>query len=176
MIFFKTIYVTFTFFYMVYFIFDLNCLNSFYNLQILVFFLWHTFLWLFLFLSSPLLSAKYLFPDTEPPIIRILYEWSKICGQFDLCSFMCSFVTPWKLIIFVWFYYIVIFNFFFFPYLILTRSICICFYRINSLHSLSDCNLLSSFELKAILLISSVKTLCFSLLNLYCVFNINLLL
>ena len=33
-----------------------------------------------------------------------------------------------------------------------------------------DCILLSSFKLKAILLISSVKTLCLSLLNLCCVF------
>ena len=39
-----------------------------------------------------------------------------------------------------------------------------------------DYILLSLFELKAILLISSVKTLCLSLLNLFCVFNINLLL
>ena len=38
-----------------------------------------------------------------------------------------------------------------------------------------DRNFLSSFELKAILLISSVKTLCFSLLNLFCIFNIDLL-
>ena len=38
-----------------------------------------------------------------------------------------------------------------------------------------DCILLLSFELKAILLIFSVKTLCFSLLNLYRVFNISLL-
>ena len=35
-----------------------------------------------------------------------------------------------------------------------------------------DCILLSSLELKAILLISLVKTLCLSLFNLYCVFNI----
>ena len=38
-----------------------------------------------------------------------------------------------------------------------------------------DWILLSSFELNAILLISSVKTLCLSLLNLYFVFNIDLL-
>ena len=38
-----------------------------------------------------------------------------------------------------------------------------------------DCNLLSSFELKVIFLISSVKTLCLSFLNLYCIFNIILL-
>ena len=38
-----------------------------------------------------------------------------------------------------------------------------------------DCILLSSFELKAVLLISSVKTLCFSLLFFCCVFNITFL-
>ena len=38
-----------------------------------------------------------------------------------------------------------------------------------------DCILLLSFEHKAISLISSVKTLCLSLLNLCCVFNISLL-
>ena len=36
-----------------------------------------------------------------------------------------------------------------------------------------DCILLSSFELKAILSTSSVKTLCFSVLNLCCIFNID---
>ena len=36
-----------------------------------------------------------------------------------------------------------------------------------------DWTLLSSSELKAILLISLLKTLCFSILNLCCVFNIN---
>ena len=36
----------------------------------------------------------------------------------------------------------------------------------------ADCILLALFELKAILSISSVKPLCFSLLNLCCVFNI----
>ena len=39
----------------------------------------------------------------------------------------------------------------------------------------ADFILLSSFEIKAILLISSVKTLCLSLLNLCWVFNINFL-
>ena len=38
-----------------------------------------------------------------------------------------------------------------------------------------DCILLSLFELKAILLISSVRTLCLSLLKLCCIFNIDLL-
>ena len=38
-----------------------------------------------------------------------------------------------------------------------------------------DSNLLSSFELNEILLVSSVKTVCLSLLNLCCVFKISLL-
>ena len=37
-----------------------------------------------------------------------------------------------------------------------------------------DCILLSSSELKAILLITSVQTICFSFLNLCCVFDISL--
>ena len=36
-----------------------------------------------------------------------------------------------------------------------------------------DCILLSSFELKAIFLISSVKTLCLSLLSLHYIFDID---
>ena len=39
----------------------------------------------------------------------------------------------------------------------------------------TDCITLSSFELTVIILISSVKSLCLSLLNLYCVFNIDIL-
>ena len=37
-----------------------------------------------------------------------------------------------------------------------------------------DCILLSSFDLRTILLITSVKTLCLSVLNLCCAFNISL--
>ena len=55
----------------------------------------------------------------------------------------------------------------------LTRSLFVP-YAYVSIKSI-DCILLSSFELKAILLISSVKTLYLSLLNLRCVFNIDLL-
>ena len=40
---------------------------------------------------------------------------------------------------------------------------------------LIDLILLSSFELKAFFLISSVKTLCLSVLDLWCVFDITLL-
>ena len=56
---------------------------------------------------------------------------------------------------------------------LLPRSLLIP-YTYVSIESI-NCILLSSFELKAILLIYSVKTLCLSLLNLCCVFNIILL-
>ena len=56
---------------------------------------------------------------------------------------------------------------------LLTRSLFFP-YAYVSIESI-DCNLLSSFKLKAVLLISSVKTLCFALLNLCRVFNITLL-
>ena len=52
----------------------------------------------------------------------------------------------------------------------LTKSLFVL-YAWVSIESI-DCILLSSFELKAIVLISSVKILCFSLLNLCCVFKI----
>ena len=63
-------------------------------------------------------------------------------------------------------------------FIILSRLI-FSFLHISSLHvpcayvsiKSIDCILLSSFELKAILLITSVKTLCHSLLNLCCAFN-----
>ena len=70
---------------------------------------------------------------------------------------------------FVLFYYIVTLNHFFTP----NRSLLIL-YAYVSIES-NDCIFLSSFELNAIILISSVKTLCISLLNLFCVFNIDLL-
>ena len=53
----------------------------------------------------------------------------------------------------------------------LTKSL-ILPYAYVSIESV-DCILLSSFKLKAVLLISSVKTLCLSLFNLCCVFNID---
>ena len=83
---------------------------------------------------------------------------------------MLFFVTLSKLIAFVLFYYVVAFNPVFFS---LTRNLLFpCAYvSIESIHYID----LSSFELKAILLISSVKGLCYSLLNLYSVFIIKLL-
>ena len=55
---------------------------------------------------------------------------------------------------------------------LLTRSLLVPYVYV-SMESV-DCILLSSFELKAILLTSSVKILCFSLLNMCCLFNISL--
>ena len=79
--------------------------------------------------------------------------------------FFNAFCNIIKVKIFVLFYYIVRFNF--------LKSLFIP-YAYVSIES-TDCILLSSLELKPILLISSVKTLCLSLLNLCCVFNISLL-
>ena len=59
------------------------------------------------------------------------------------------------------------------PFFSFTRSMLVP-YAYVSIESI-DYILLSPFELKPILLISSVKTLCLSLLNLYCAFNINIL-
>ena len=53
----------------------------------------------------------------------------------------------------------------------LTRSLLVP-YAYVSIESI-DCILLSFFALEAVLLISSAKALCLSLLNLCCVFNIN---
>ena len=73
-------------------------------------------------------------------------------------------------------YYIVKFNIFVFTYQIYTRSIFfyVLFIAYVFIESI-DCILLSSFELRAILLIFSVKSLYLSLLSLCCVFNINFL-
>ena len=54
----------------------------------------------------------------------------------------------------------------------LTRSSLIPYANVSI--ELIYCTLLSSFEIKAILLISSIKTLCLSLLSFCCVFNIDL--
>ena len=56
---------------------------------------------------------------------------------------------------------------------LLTRSLLVLYAYVFI--SSSDSILLLSFELKAILLVSSVKTLCLSVLNLCCVFDIDLL-
>ena len=93
--------------------------------------------------------------------------------NLQLLSFMSSSLIWPKLNIFVLFYYIVTSNFFFsFLHFLHIRSLLVLLAYI-SIEPIG-CILLSSFELKAILLISSVKTLCFSILNLCCVFVISL--
>ena len=52
-----------------------------------------------------------------------------------------------------------------------TRSLLVLYAYVST--KSIDFILLSSFELKELLLISSVKTLCLSLLNLFCAFNIS---
>ena len=95
------------------------------------------------------LNNEFVFPDQEPPVINVLNEWSGIFGQFGLCSlifylnniiknnyFLHRFITFQRL-----------FSSFF-----LTRSFLVS-YPYVSIRS-TNCILLSSFELKAILLIS----------------------
>ena len=115
------------------------------------------------------LNSESVFPDPEPPFISNLCGWSGIFGQFGLCSFMYYFVTSLKSIIFVLLYYIVTFDLVFFTHYILLVP-----YVYVSI-KLIDCICWSSFELKVILLISSVKTLCPFLLNLFCTFDVTLL-
>ena len=90
------------------------------------------------------------------------------CLQGFLLWFILSFIIQSRSIIFV-FYYILMFNFFFFVCYFFICPICICFCWIEWLY------FLSSLTLRSILLTSSVNTLYFSLLNLFCCFNINLL-
>ena len=88
-------------------------------------------------------------PDLEAPII---------CDQFRLCCFTLSFVTSSKLIIFASLYYVATFNILFLTYLLVVPY---AYVSIKSIHYI----ILSSFELKAILLISSVKLVCLSHLS-----------
>ena len=82
--------------------------------------------------------------------------------------FLPSFVTSSKLIIFC---IVIILLHLIFSFLLAISLLVL--YTYVSIISI-DCILLSSFELKTTLLISSVKTLYLSLLNLCCVFNIGL--
>ena len=108
------------------------------------------------------------FPELEPPIINIMYRWSGICGQFVLGYFLLSLVISLKLMIFV-FYEIATFT-----SLFLYTSSWLIQYAYVSIEPI-DCNLLSSLAVNAILLTSSVNTICFSLLSLCRYFNINFL-
>ena len=108
------------------------------------------------------------FPDPEPPTINILYGWSEMSGQFGSCSFVSSFTTSSKLIIFC----IVLLDCYIKSFLYHLLNLCL--FHVHMFLS-TDCILLSLVELKAILWISSVKILCLSLWNLCCIFNIALL-
>ena len=85
--------------------------------------------------------------------------------DYGFFAFFCNII---KVNHFLHLYYIITFNLFIFTYYIFA-----CSNAYVSIISI-DCILLSSFELKTTLLISSVKTLYLSLLNLCCVFNIGL--
>ena len=87
----------------------------------------------------------------------------------------------WIVFFYVIFYNIIEFNHFLHRFIILlhlisslslTKSLLVSYANV-SIESI-DCIPLSSYELRAILLVSSVKTWCLSLLNLYCIFNIDL--
>ena len=88
----------------------------------------------------------------------------------------------WIILFYVFFYNIIKVNHFLYQFIILLHLISFLSltklllvpYAYVSIESI-DCILLSSFELKAILLISSVKTFCLSLLSLCYIFNIGLL-
>ena len=93
-----------------------------------------------------------------------------MCGQFGLCYFM-------------FFFYNIKINHFLYRFIILLRlifsflRIILLPYAYVSTESI-DCILLSSIELREILLISSVKTVCLSLIKLFCFvvfFNIGFL-
>ena len=110
-------------------------------------------------------NNEFVFPDSEPSIINILYGWLGISGQFGL-------------FLYVFFYKIINSNYFctvlFYCYIYYYIATSLLFYVYVSIKSI-DYILLSSFELKAILLVSSMKTMSLSLLSLCCIFNIDLL-
>ena len=100
--------------------------------------------------------------NMQPIWIMLFYIF--FCFIFYFVSLYFS-ITSSKLIIFVLYYYIVTFNVF--------NSLLVS-YAYVSIESI-DSILLSSLALNAILLTSSINTLCFSFLNLPYDFNINLL-
>ena len=89
--------------------------------------------------------------------IRIMFLCFFFCSIIKVSHFLYRFIILLHLI----------------SSLLLTKPLLVP-YAYISIESI-DCILLSSFKLKAILLISSVETLCLSLLNFCCIFNIDLL-
>ena len=107
----------------------------------------------------------FVFLDTEPTIINILYEWSRMHGHFGLSSILFLFVTSSKLII-----------------LYLNIAFRYCIQQLHTFPKFARygydvmlskvCNLLSSLLFCEILSSSSVYTLWALLLNFCCDFDI----
>ena len=93
--------------------------------------------------------------------------WMISCGQFELCSFIIFFFCKIIKVSHVLYCFIILLHLI---YSLLHTRYSLVPYPYVSFESI-DFILLSSFELNAILLISSAKTLFPSPLNLYCVFN-----
>ena len=112
-------------------------------------------------------------PEPEPPIINILYGWSRTYNQFGFYSFMVSFVTSSKLIIFLN-CFIILLHLSFFSFLH-TISLLILYEYVSI--KPNDCSLLSSLALNPISITYSVNRLFFlpKSLMFWCDFNINLL-
>ena len=96
-------------------------------------------------------------------------RWSGICGQFRLWYFVFFFYNIIKVNHVLYRFSILLHLI---PSLSLTKSL-VVLYAYVSIESI-DSILLSSFKLREVLFISSVKTLFLSLLNLCCIFNIDL--
>ena len=107
----------------------------------------------------------HLFSQIQNQLLIFDMDGQEFFCQFGLCSFMPSFVMYLKLNILYCFTVLLhlMFSFLHIRYFLVLYA---CFHRINWLHS--------SIKFKVILLISLVKTLYLSLLNLYCVSNISL--
>ena len=117
------------------------------------------------------LNNEFLFPDQSFQLMIFRMDDQEFLAKFELCSFMFPFIT------FIIRVNQFVYRFIVFLHLISSFSLTISLLGPHAYVSIKsiDYILLSSFELKAILLISSVKTLHLSLLNLCCVFNIDLL-
>ena len=89
--------------------------------------------------------------------VWILFSYFFLCNIIKVNKFLYSFIILLHLI----------------SSFLLTKSLLVP-YGYISIESI-DCILLSLFELRAVLLISSIKSLCLSLLDLCRVFNISLL-
>ena len=131
---------------------------------------WNLSIYLVHNLSCSCILFRYLVhvvPDPEPPVVIILYEWSGISDLFALCSlcFCCNIIKCKQ---FLYGFIIVLHLIYSF---LLTRSLFIPYAYVSA--KSIDCILLSSLELRAILLISSLGTWYLSLLCVYCVFNIS---